>query len=104
RGVEQSPTPRLRFLVPRVEILLERGQRQQKDQPSQTDRPLHAPSVKFAFSFVEPAAASNASSETSKAKISSSVISIPSFVLFMATSFLSPAAPAVRENFERPPS
>ena len=38
-------------------------------QPGHSDRPVQAPRVKFAFSFVVPAAISSAASDTSKARI-----------------------------------
>jgi hypothetical protein len=54
------------------------------DQPGQTDKPLQPPRVKFAFSFDEPPAISSASSETSKERISSSVISSVDVIFFIA--------------------
>jgi hypothetical protein len=53
-------------------------------QPGQTDRPLQAPRVKFAFSFDVPVAISNASSEIPLMRRSSSVWSSPMVLLFMA--------------------
>src|SRR5215471_17492323 len=54
------------------------------NQPGHSDRPVHAPRVKFAFSFAVPAAISNTSSETLKASVSSSffiVLSIMALIL-----------------------
>ena len=78
------------------------GQGRPTGQPPQTDRPLQAPRVSLAFSFAVPAAVSNASSETSKARISSSVFSSPIVVFFMAKLLRSPAAPAV-EKIDKTP-
>ena len=53
-------------------------------QPGHSDRPVQAPRVKFAFSFVVPAAISSAASDTSKARISLSVFSSPIVMLIIA--------------------
>lgn len=53
-------------------------------QPPQTDRPVQAPRVKFAFSLAVPAALSSAASDTSKPRISISVSPSPNVAFFIA--------------------